>query len=83
MSGAWQLPNENRVVLLMVNVGDQPIATFLELDAAEYGISSDRVRVAVIRCHDEGESFTLPRSFRRDVTLPPRTVVAWELVPSE
>jgi len=83
MSGAWQVPNEKRAVLLMVNVADQPIATFLELDAAEYGIVGDRVRVAVIGSNGRGESFTLTRSFRRDLTLPPRTAVAWELVPLE
>jgi len=83
MSGVWQLPDENKTVLLMVNVSDQPIATHLELDAAEYGISSDRLRVAVIRSDGQGESFTLSRSFRHDLTLPPRTAVAWELVPLE
>ena len=83
MSGAWQLPDENRTVLLMVNVGDEAIATHLELDAAEYGISSDRVRVVVVRSDGEGESFAVPHSFRRDVTLPPRSALAWELTPSE
>ncbi len=83
MSGAWQLPDENRTVLLMVNVGDEPIATRLELDAAEYGVSGDQVRVVVIKSDGEDDSFAVPRSFRRDVTLPPRAAVAWELTPSE
>lgn len=83
MSGAWQLPDENRTVLVMVNVGDKPIATNLELDAAEYGMSGNHVRVGVVKSDGEGESFTTTRSFRRDVTLPPRAAVAWELTPSE
>jgi len=81
MSSAWQLPSENRTVLLMVNVGDKPIATHLELDAAEYGVSSDQVRVVVVKSDGEGESFAVSRKFRRDVTLRPRTAVAWELTP--
>jgi len=83
MSGAWQLPDENRTVLVMVNVGDKPIATNLELDAAEYGMSGDHVRVGVVKSDGEGESFTTTRSFRRDVTLPPQAAIAWELTPSE
>jgi len=83
MSGAWQLPSENRTVLLMVNVGDKPIATHLKFNAAEYGISSEQVRVAVVKSDGEGESFTGTRSLHRDVTLPSRRAVAWELTPSE
>jgi hypothetical protein len=83
VSGAWQLPHEKRAVLLMVNVGDEPIGTYLELDAAEYGIPSDRVQATVIHSHGDAESFTLPSRFRHNLPLPPRTAIAWELVPSE
>ena len=81
LSGAWQLPGENRAVLLLVNVGDRPMPVQLELDAADYGISGDRVRVVTTGGEGKGESFVLERSFRRGLTLPPRTAMAWELAP--
>ena len=56
-------------------------ATRLELDAADYGVPGDRVRVVIVGSGDKQQSFTTGRNPRREVTLPPRTAVAWELSP--
>jgi hypothetical protein len=79
MTGAWQLPDEGRAVLLMVNVSDPPIDTGLELDAADYGIAADQVHVTVVDREGKQGEFTVAREFRREVTLAPRAAVAWEL----
>ncbi|NQT38564.1 MAG: hypothetical protein HQ581_13795, partial [Planctomycetes bacterium] len=80
-SGAWQIPGQHKTVLLMVNVGDQPIATRLKFDTAEYGLPGETVRVVTIDSQGEGETFTARRNFQRDLTLPPRSAVAWKLTP--
>jgi hypothetical protein len=81
MTGAWRLPGEKRLVLLFVNVGDQPISTRLDLDAGSYGLSGEQVRVTPITAEAQGESFALPPVFQRELTLQPRSVTAWELTP--
>lgn len=82
MTGAWQLPKDNRAVVLMVNVSDDLIATCVEFDARECGIATDKIRVTVVAGGLAQESFTAPRHCNRDVSLPPRTAQAWEIEPA-
>ena len=35
LTGAWRLPREDRVLLVFVNVGDQPVRTEVAIDAGE------------------------------------------------
>jgi len=84
MTGAWTLPAEKRLVLLFVNVGDEPVSARLDLDAREYGLPDSQVRVhkmtaeAVVSTEDTAEAFTTPPAFQGELTFPPRTGWAWE-----
>ena len=80
MIGAWQLPGENRAVLLMANVSDDPVTARLDLDLAAYGLPGTKVRVTMFDADKAGESFTVANRLQREVTLPPRMARAWELV---
>ncbi|MBN2474484.1 MAG: hypothetical protein JXB62_07740 [Pirellulales bacterium] len=81
LSGAWQLPDRQRALLLLVNVSDRPIATAVELDAEDYGIVGDQMRLLAVGDEGEEEATTVGRRLRRDVALPPGAAVAWELTP--
>ncbi len=79
LTGAWQLPNEGRAVLLLVNVSDQPITADLQFDAADYGVPGEQVQVTALQSDGLGEFFITPRDVSRKITLPARGAVAWEL----
>jgi hypothetical protein len=82
LAGAWTLPNERRCVVLLANVGDQPVTATVQLDAAAYGLPGKQVRVTTITRSGRGESFQSPPAVRREVTVPARSALAWELTPT-
>ena len=79
LSSAWHIPQENRVLLLLVNVGDQPLTVTIPVDAAQYGLSNARVHVTEIGEQGPAEMHEHPRSFEQQLELPPRTAYACEL----
>ena len=79
MTGAWALSNENRLVLLFVNVGEEPVSAELDFDAGLYGLRAEKLRVVNLTAENEEESFTTPPSLRRELTFPPRTAWAWDV----
>ena len=83
MAGAWTLPKERRSIILLTNVGDQPVTVKLNIDAAACGVPGKQVKVTIISPDKEDESFLSPPKISRDVTLPARTAVAWELASAE
>ena len=83
MTGAWTLPNEHRCILLFTNVSDQPVTTKLQLDASAYGLSSKQIQVTTITLNGPDESFRSSTTVQRDLTLPARSAIIWELTPAE
>ena len=81
MTGAWSLPNEKRLVLLFVNVGDEPVSARLDFNAPTYGLEEGELHVAKLTAQGSEESFTVPPAFGRELTFPPRTAWAWEMKP--
>ena len=79
LAGAWALPAENRLVLLLVNVSDQPLTVACQFDAARYGLAGETLAVEEFSADGGGEKWTTPRTFRRELTVPARTARAWEL----
>jgi hypothetical protein len=79
MSGAWSIPREDRVVLLFVNVADQPVSAQLEVRPGEYGLSAQDLRVTRIDAAGAEESLSVPALNRHKLALPPRTAFAWEI----
>ncbi len=78
MTGAWALPKEDRLVLLVVNVDDEPVAAGLDFDAAAYGLDAAKLRVAKLTAEGE-QTPGKPEQLKRELTFLPRTVWAWEL----
>jgi hypothetical protein len=79
LTGAWRRPKDRRLVLIFVNVGDEPVTARLEYDAGAYGLSGPELRAAKVTPDGPGEVFTTPPALRREVVLPPRSAWAWEL----
>lgn len=79
MTGAWQQPNEGRLVLLFVNVSDEPLKAHFTFDAATYGLRSQELRVTRLTAEGPGEVFTVPATFTRELLFPTKTAWAWEI----
>jgi len=79
LTGAWQQPREGRLVLLFVNVSDQPLTARYAFDAARYGLAKRDVRVTRLTADGPGETFTAPATFQRELTFPAKTAWAWEI----
>lgn len=79
LTGAWQQPHEGRLVLLFVNVSDQPLTAQYAFDAARYGLAKKDVRVTRLTADGPGETFRAPATFQRELTFPAKTAWAWEI----
>ena len=79
MAGTWRLPAENKLVLLAVNVADEPVTATLRFDAGEYGFRGPEVRVTRISSDGPGKTFTTPPAIDRQVIFEPRSAWAWEI----
>ena len=79
MTGAWLLPNEKRLLLLFVNVGDEPLTARLELDTQEYGLPNGEIQLRKFTAETTDDAFTASSTFQRELSFPARTAWAWEL----
>jgi len=80
LTGAWQLPKEKRMVLLLVNVSDESVHTRLHFDAPVSGIRTSELRIQRTTTNGVNTEWqSSPASFERGTTLPPREAEAWEL----
>jgi hypothetical protein len=80
LTGAWQIPRERRLVLLCVNVGDEPLAVTLKFNPADYGITARRLeRTALTPGAAAPGLETINGRFEEGVTLPARKAQAWEM----
>jgi hypothetical protein len=79
MAGAWQLPREERAVLLLVNVSDQPIPVTLCFNADDYALPDGKLRATKVSEDGPGEPVPLARQVRQSIDLMPQTAWAWEV----
>jgi len=79
LTGAWQIPKENRLVLLFANVSDVPVAAALKFDGRTYGIRASQIQVRVIEGEEARETMQMPGRFQRPIDFPPRSIMAWEM----
>lgn len=55
LTSAWSIPAEGKTVLLMVNIGNQPLASRLRFDPADYGLAANRFDAFRVSVDDERE----------------------------
>jgi hypothetical protein len=80
LTGAWKLPQENKLVLLFVNVSDQPVTATVAFNGHGYGLRQPQIAVTSVTADGKGSPQMHPSIFRRLLTLPPKTALAWEIV---
>ena len=80
LAGAWRLPREKTLVLLLVNVSDLPIQATLDFDAAWYDLPAGVLTFRRIEQDRLSKSEPVPRAFQRAVSAAPRQAWAWEIV---
>lgn len=84
MGGAWRLPREKKVALLLANVSDRDILLKLGLHAEEYGLlGSDPPDVTAVV--PEGSkvppAMVFDSSVSSEISLPARSVYGWVIAP--
>ncbi len=91
LTGAWRIPQENKLVLLFANVSDDPYAGRLDLNPADYGLAATPVTVTAIQPNagrgdpplaDQrwiARPLAIQAIDRAEVELPPRNILAWEV----
>jgi hypothetical protein len=79
LTGAWQLPDEQRLLLLFVNVGPDPVSAHVPIDCSEYGLDTPQVHVVAIGVAGAPAPRTESPQFDMPLALPARTALAYEV----
>ena len=79
LTGAWQLPNEDRTVLMFVNVTSEPVTAKFDFDAATYGLPSGKLTIRKITADGVEPEPESPVTFGKVLSFPPNTAWAWEI----
>ncbi|MCX7967135.1 MAG: DUF6259 domain-containing protein, partial [Armatimonadetes bacterium] len=79
LTGAWKLPKEGKLVLLFVNVSDQPSTATLVFDGKSYGLTGKGLQLTEVTEHGYGRAERLPLTFRKEIRFPAKTAFAFEL----
>jgi len=80
LAGAWQLPEEKRVAVFLVNISDERVAPELVFDGRQYGLTSAALRVGVIDAEGtESRETQCPPVFRQQVNLQAGQAVVLEI----
>ncbi|MFN4180914.1 MAG: DUF6259 domain-containing protein, partial [Armatimonadota bacterium] len=79
LTGAWKLPQENKLVLLFVNVSEQPVTATLAFDGKSYGLKGEKLQVTEVTEHGRRATENLPLTFRKTIRFPAKTAFALEV----
>ncbi len=79
LTGAWRLPQDNKLALIFVNVSDEDISANIEFKAKEYDVIVDRIKVSVITQDGVSDVFESASDFQKQITLPKYNALAWEI----
>ena len=81
MTGAWQLQDQSKMVLLFANVSDGPFAGHFEFDPSEDDLSGTSLAVTPITPEGAKDQFKIQATDRPEVELAARSVLACEITP--
>jgi hypothetical protein len=83
LTGAWQLPQENKVVLLFANVSDRPFTSGLAFDPKDYALSAKTLAGTTIRPDGSKNTHRISAGDQPQVELAARETLAWEITPAD
>jgi hypothetical protein len=81
LTGAWCLPEEQRVAAMFVNVSDEPQETAWTCDCSTFPFDLSRAAVAEVTDQGPGEARPEPPQFHKTLKLAPRSAVVVEITP--
>jgi hypothetical protein len=79
MTGAWHLPLAGSTALLLANVSDRAVKVGLTVDAEDYGLPGGKIPAWTIRPGGAEKSRPVDLGKPIEVTLGPRSILAWEV----
>ena len=80
LTGAWQLAQEKRAVLLFANVSDAPVTAKLRIDPRAYGLPAGQLHLTSVAAGEDHPGEEVARSpFERSMIFPASSVQALEL----
>jgi hypothetical protein len=79
MAGTWRIQNENKIVLLFVNVSDNALSTNFKFDPDEYGLRGKTFQAAKLTPEGTKGKLTIEAVGQIEVEFAPRSVFAWEI----
>ena len=80
MAGTWRLANENKIVLLFVNVSDKSLSIHIEFDPNEYGLRGKTFQATKVTPAGSQNKFIIEAVGKIGVEFAPQSVFAWEIV---
>ncbi|MDI9432297.1 MAG: DUF6259 domain-containing protein [Planctomycetota bacterium] len=81
-TGAWRIPQDNKLVLLFTNVSDSPYAGRLDLNPADYGLAGGSLKVTAIQPDGTQRPLRVEAVNHANVELPARSIISWEVRPA-
>jgi hypothetical protein len=79
-TGAWQMPEQTRLVLFFVNVADEEVTATMRFNPSAYGIRAKQLQLTEKRGEDDsGRTQRVPSRFERRLTIAPHQAVVWEI----
>ena len=73
------MPDQNRAVLIFVNVSEEPLKATFDLDAATYGLPAGDVTIRKITADGEEPESGSSAAFSRVVSFPAKSAWAWKI----
>jgi len=79
LTGAWKLPQDNKLVLIFVNVSDKPISAKLDVNFNEYNININKAKISSIDGNGVNKNHLNFSILNSEVVFPAHSVLAWEI----
>lgn len=76
--GTWRLPQEKRHVVFFANASDESVT--VQVDMKAYCAGKEKAIVRVRDAESERASFTFQEDYVKEITLPAREILAWEIM---
>ncbi len=80
MTGAWQIENKTKTVLLFANPSDHPISAHIKFNPKDYGLQGKSYNVIPITPNTPQNKLAIDQIDQHKIDLPPRSTFAWEIV---
>jgi hypothetical protein len=80
LTGAWKLPQNDKLVMIFVNVSDETVSAKLNVNTTEYGITDKELKLIIIDSESHSEKNIPSSELNTSITINPRTAIIWEIL---